>query len=432
MYTNEGEMILSMERFTPLLKDVECDDHMILSFKNKASFEHAIRAWDWVNEDETHSFIMIANHPKCEPEDRAPYYILDADYDEENNIAHLYGERKTMKEIAHTADVDIGTAQLPDDPTIQSRGEASKGFSVSTEFDYAGPLVSHTGDTWPSFSIECESCGTTGHIAAEGRLSWGITGLDDVSVSFSMAGFGGYADWKFNMHGTLPASIYYVNKIGKCLEPGYNFFVVKAVWTVCLQYGVSLGSFTGNLTVSSGAGLHLPESAEAELKIYPDLEKDLGYWVPEGYVKPLSFDGEIDGATLSVFTQIFGGVTFGIDVFAWEKQVGAGLTFKPLNLDLIMEKDDDCDVASVTPKWGSVFGAFIGDWDNTLGISIPGPGSQKRGLGGAMTWVFWKGIWGEPDPFCIDKKPKEKRQDALALEKGGVPHVRRGTGFFGY
>lgn len=422
-------MILSLERFAGLLKDVECEEHMILQFHNKASFEYAIHEWNWVNEDETHSFIMIANHPKCDPEDRAPYYILDADYDEENNIAHLYGDRKTMAEIAHTADVNIGTARLPDAPLIESRSTASKGFEISTEFEYVGPLIDHEGKTWPSFSIECESCGTTGHIAAEGRLSWGFSGLDDVSVSLSMADFGGHADWKFNMHGTLPASIYYVNAVGKCLEYGLNFYVVKAVLTACLQYGVALGTFEGNITISSGAGLKLPDTAEAELTLYPEPDYDAGSWMPEGYIKPLSFDGELDGATLTVFTQIFAGIVFGVKIIAWEKSVGAGLTFKPVNLDLIFKAGDGCDIASVTPQFGSVFGAFVGDWDNSLGISVPGP-TLKRGLGAAMTWVFWKGIWGEPDPLCIDKKSKDKRSEAPALEKGRVPRIRRGTGFF--
>src|SRR5262245_5974025 len=96
MFTNDGARILSVERFRPMLKSLECGPRMVLSFTSKENFEYAIRAWNWVNENETHAFIMIADDPGCgDDDDRAPYLIYNADYDEEKYIAYLYGTQKT-------------------------------------------------------------------------------------------------------------------------------------------------------------------------------------------------------------------------------------------------------------------------------------------------------------------------------------------------
>lgn len=420
MYTNEGELILSMEKFLPMLDHVECGESMVLAFKNKASFQHAIRAWNWVNEDETHSFIMMANHPACGGEDRHPYYILDADYDEENNIAYLYGEEKSMEEIAHTFDMDFGSASIP--KSVQSklkpRADWSKGFDIDTEWDYSGPVVDHEGEDWPSFSIECVSCGTTGQLAAEGRIVWTGFAPDEVKISFAAQGFGGYSDLKINMHGTLPVSAYFVTNIVETPAWGFNVPIVNIHigLTAALQFGVAFGTFTGNVTLETGAGFNLPESAVSELTISGDPDYTAGDWTPEGYHKGMTATGSLDSFTGSAFLQVFAGATF--EVFKWE--MGAGLTFKPINFDVTVEKTDSCRGLSVTEKLGSVFGAFVGEFTNEFGVSVPGP-SKRAGL--AMTWTFWKGIWKEIT--SCSGGSTEKRSDAPSLELERVPHVRR-------
>ncbi|KAK2767630.1 hypothetical protein FQN54_003788 [Arachnomyces sp. PD_36] len=420
MYSDEGELILSMEKFLPMLDYVECGEKMTLAFKNKASFDHAIRAWGWVNEDETHSFIMMANHPSCGAEERQPYYILDADYDEEKNIAYLYGEERTMEEVAHTFDMDFGTAAIPgmEDSNLDSRVTFEKGFDIDMDWDFAGPVVSHDGETWPSFSIECISCGTTGQFAASGRVVWSGWSPDEVTISFAPAGLGGHADLKLNLHGTLPVSAYYVTNLVETPAWGINIPVVGHLGlTASLQMGWAIGTFTGNVTVETGAGFSLPETASAELTVSGDPDYTAGDWTPEGYNKGITVTGGVDGLTATLFTQVFAGVTF--KVFKWE--MGAGLTFKPLNFDMTLAGGCDNGGLDVTSKLGSVFGAFVGEFSNEFGFSIPGP-TKRAGL--AMTWAFWKGIWWEENS-CSGAN--EKRADAPSLEWDRVPHVRKAS-----
>lgn len=70
----DGRRIVSMERFEGLTKRVTCGEKMQLDFVSKEAFEYATKAWGWVHEDETKSFVMVANHEGCGAEaERTPY-----------------------------------------------------------------------------------------------------------------------------------------------------------------------------------------------------------------------------------------------------------------------------------------------------------------------------------------------------------------------
>lgn len=74
LLATDGRPLINMENFEGSTKRVQCGEKMTLEFVSKAAFESAVAAWGWVNEDETHEFIMIASHEGCSPADqRTPY-----------------------------------------------------------------------------------------------------------------------------------------------------------------------------------------------------------------------------------------------------------------------------------------------------------------------------------------------------------------------
>lgn len=69
-----GRPLVNMESFEGDVKSVRCGEKMTLEFVSREAFDGAVAAWGWVNEDETHEFIMIASHEGCSPADqRTPY-----------------------------------------------------------------------------------------------------------------------------------------------------------------------------------------------------------------------------------------------------------------------------------------------------------------------------------------------------------------------
>lgn len=77
LYAPEGLPIVLMERFEGLTSAVDCkgdDGAMSLTFKSKEAYEYALKAWQYINEDEHKQFLLIANHDGCGPDDeRQPY-----------------------------------------------------------------------------------------------------------------------------------------------------------------------------------------------------------------------------------------------------------------------------------------------------------------------------------------------------------------------
>ena len=77
LYASDRLPIVLMERFEGLTSSVDCngtDGFMSLTFKSKAAYDYALRAWQYVNEKDDENFLLIANHEGCSPNDeRQPY-----------------------------------------------------------------------------------------------------------------------------------------------------------------------------------------------------------------------------------------------------------------------------------------------------------------------------------------------------------------------
>lgn len=70
----DGRQLVSMERFEPMTTRVRCGEKMVLEFASKEALEHAVVAWNWVNDEKESSFVMVANHEGCgSREERVPY-----------------------------------------------------------------------------------------------------------------------------------------------------------------------------------------------------------------------------------------------------------------------------------------------------------------------------------------------------------------------
>lgn len=77
LYAPNGLKIVAMERFEGLTSKVDCkgdDGEMSLTFKSKDAFDNAVKQWDWINSDDKHKFLLIANHDGCGPQSERQAY----------------------------------------------------------------------------------------------------------------------------------------------------------------------------------------------------------------------------------------------------------------------------------------------------------------------------------------------------------------------
>lgn len=76
----KGQRMVLMEHFDELTSDRICNEdtgHLILTFKSKAAYKHALESWSHVKGDSNEQFIMMTNHDGCGPQyERQPYMYV--------------------------------------------------------------------------------------------------------------------------------------------------------------------------------------------------------------------------------------------------------------------------------------------------------------------------------------------------------------------
>jgi hypothetical protein len=52
-----------MEKFKPLLESTQCTNKSLaLDFKNERSYQYGQRIWEWVNDADDRTFVVVAGH----------------------------------------------------------------------------------------------------------------------------------------------------------------------------------------------------------------------------------------------------------------------------------------------------------------------------------------------------------------------------------
>ena len=326
-----NERIVSMERFKPMLKSVECGEKTVLEFESREDFEYAIRAWDWINEDETHSFILVADHPGCGPDDeRQPFYIHNADYDEQKNTAYLYGDEKEWKAVARTFDLDFGrmsweNPNLPANSDLTKRwGEwgFTKGLELDLSSDWSGMIYEASTSAF-EFSLDCVECGTSGLVEVTGRVTVDILEPEEVSLTIVPRGI--RADMGLKVHaktGTSPVTISYSKSVLEIPLPwsiklpkiGIIGFVLKE------KIGVSTKANQGETDFEFGMGASISDDAMLRVDLADSDNNEFSGWTPSFEAKPFSITGDV-ASDFTVYGQTSLGAQLSIFDWGWEAVV---------------------------------------------------------------------------------------------------------------
>jgi hypothetical protein len=303
MHTATGELVISMERFVHLLTSVKCGENTVLTFKDKASFEYAIKAWNWVNEDETHSFILIADYAGCGPDDvRVPFYIQNADYDEEKFIAYLYGKEIPWKQAAHTFDLDYGTATLVQTPSRLSRRIGpdvtyNKDVSIDIAHNLNGNIYTY-GSKASGFlvKLDCTDCGLAGKLTLGGRIKVDATSVSELSVSLTPQDVSASITLKLHAEGKSSRSINYEPTLAEIGIPGASFKIPGGVAEVGIfveaNFGFELGSWEGDATMTYGVTAAISNAARFKIDLANNNAVDFAGWKPAFTQKPFDINAK--------------------------------------------------------------------------------------------------------------------------------------------
>ncbi|MCJ1424039.1 hypothetical protein MMC29_001926 [Sticta canariensis] len=197
----EAENILSMEKFYPLLKSVNCtQDRITLAFKDDKAFAYAQKVWDWVNGADDHAFVMVAGLGDCGwNSHRQPFTVTSIAYDEGLNTARLTAKLTDWRTIAHTYDLTVGHVP-PTDSRLPAR-DLSKNLAldISTSF----PFTVKIEENGLTSELECSECGTTGKINFELKISTKLAVPTGASIIISPNSVSAKAELKLTESGEL-------------------------------------------------------------------------------------------------------------------------------------------------------------------------------------------------------------------------------------
>ncbi|KAH0543390.1 hypothetical protein FGG08_002248 [Glutinoglossum americanum] len=297
VYTAKGEWIISMESFREMLETVRCDDRtVVLFFKSNASFQYAVHAWKWVNEDAENSFIMVVNHHGCGDGTYGtqPYNISGIRYDEQHFATYLLAEKLSWREAVHTFDLDftnnfgygIGARQL---------ATYDKSTTLSLTNDFSQDLFSEDiGEV--TISVACTDCTTEGGMVVSVHVGVSIGNLEEFTISASPKDFIATMELQASIEATLGSPYSWRQKITSVELGGFTIADILTLDSTLDYYiGFSVSAWQSFSAVTFGTSATLSDSAVAEIDLLNIKHSNFSGWAPTFQPLPISASTRVSG-----------------------------------------------------------------------------------------------------------------------------------------
>ncbi|KAL8929157.1 MAG: hypothetical protein Q9172_000592 [Xanthocarpia lactea] len=341
LYAPDGLQIVLMERFEPLTSAVDCkgdDGEMSLTFQSQEVLDYAVNTWSFINQAKDESFLLIANHDGCGPdEERQAYRITNIREDRAKLTTYLTAQPASWSEIAGTFDVDFQAAAMAQ-PGRRRRGlgdffdGVTDFFGGVTDFVANGDIDFDKAANFPvnigtpgerhsivnlsKFSLACTDCYVTGSFQMTGRLSVSDFKLQDFTLTGSPQDFAAKLELETNITAPLgsPETLQYSKELFSAPIPSAGIavtgiFSVGAV--ISYEVGVST-SFSGSASMTFGVAASLPNTAAVVADFrHPDQSSATGF---DGGKFDPSFDINALSADVTVAAFAQPKLSFGIDI----------------------------------------------------------------------------------------------------------------------
>lgn len=321
MFTSDHELIISMERFSHMLKSVNCGETMKLAFKSNETFQYAIHAWNWTNEEEKNSFVMVANYAGCgEEQTRQPYYVYLVDFDISNLSAYLYANKTTWEEAAHTFHLDFGQIGGSNSP-YNSNSTVSQSLNNVTSQPSISPRISKDDNlagidlttNWSKdlfkttidgigIGLSCIECGITGTIDILSRLEYGLKTPTVFTLKAQPKNVGMQMVVKLTAEGTLIGNwIWNDLLLSVPLLGGFN---IPGILTfgpnLDINAGFDASALNGTAIIIAGSKATISDQAIAMINVSPllygqeGMKVDFSGWGPSITSVPLDINAQVE------------------------------------------------------------------------------------------------------------------------------------------
>jgi hypothetical protein len=326
--SGEHEAVISMERFSHVLKAVECSEHMILSFNSNLSYHHAVNSWGWVNHHDKRTFIFIANAAACGGNSsREPWLVDTIEYDPLHLTVHLNATKKDWKEVAEHYELDFGRFLPATASSLNKRLTLSK--EVSLDITHNAPTNFFTSLSFPnsmSFALTCAACGTHGTIYMAGHIRTSWFSIKEFTVSAVPRGVGANMDMRFGISMSVPGMSFSPEPVNFLTVPLGGIYIpglIKLGPELTLGAGLSITAATGSATIAAVINSSIPDTAVAEFQLHGKRGATFSGWTPQFHHGPLSIS-----ESLTASIDVFGRAEVGVALEVLGTGIDLGIVLK--------------------------------------------------------------------------------------------------------
>ncbi|KAE8386702.1 hypothetical protein BDV23DRAFT_187009 [Aspergillus alliaceus] len=308
----EQESIVSMERFENLLESVHCTNRSIgMTFKEEQAYAYTKHAWQWVNELDDRTFVMVAGKGYCKwNTNRLPFVVSRITYDEGTKTTNLQGRASHWEEVAHTYELIIGNQKAP---SSAARRDIDR--SASLDFNHIVPVKSgRLPDDKIDVTWDCADCSTHGafdlglHVKTVAKIPRAG------SLSLSPNGVSATFMPRLALDGDFKDQTSREIDIGRIPITGISIpgGILNIGPQIVFSLGYIMGPVTGTATVTAGMSVNLDDSAEVSIDM-PSRNVEASGWTPSVEAIPMTVDAEIEGeielhpkVSLQISAQVIG------------------------------------------------------------------------------------------------------------------------------
>ncbi|QMW43561.1 hypothetical protein AFCA_007832 [Aspergillus flavus] len=301
--TDDDTSVVSMERFKSLLKSVHCTNtSMAVNFKNQKSFEYTKRAWNWVNDIERNTLIVVAGTGQCGwNTHRVPFAVSKIEFDDHTKTANLQARRSEWKDVFHSFELSVGRVAKEEvhdacvAPQHTKRKEHQRTMTMSFDHPWNLPQKDFsTPEDAFSLTLSCDQCGTKGSF----ELGFYLRNENHIpkAATFTLTPHGVSARIgpKLTLSGDLTEEYSQQFDLAKIPIYGYSIpGVLDLGPEIVFSFGISVGPVAGSASVSSGIDISLLDSAELKIDLLSPHVVHSG-WTPQVRTEPVKVDAQIE------------------------------------------------------------------------------------------------------------------------------------------
>lgn len=297
---------------------------LAVDYTNPESFVRSQKAWNWINEDENRTLIVIAGREHCGwNKQRMPFVVSKIHFDKNTQTAKLTGKASDWKTVLQNYELTVGNYAAQQGSGHDKR-DYDKDFSLdfNHDIDFSKEIPVSGKDF--HITLGCDQCKSRGsfdfgfHI----ETKWAIPKSAHVSLKPSGVGL--------DIRPSIGIGGNFTDKMGDEFDVAtipIGGISIKGILEIGPQIvfslGYSLGEVAGEATVSAGVSLDIDDSASLEIDITgADVTSD--GWTPSVSPLPLSVDAQIE-ATAEAYAKASAQIA--IEVLG--KGFDAGLNLKP-------------------------------------------------------------------------------------------------------